>query len=152
MCLCFDAIVFLVICFTTVTAIRRSNYGHMLHIIQRDGIIYFFVLFSSNLTWLLLALYAPPGRKYMQTQPALIISSIMINRITLNLKRGGQKQTINYGLPSDAPGNHTLPWSVRDFEDPDGLYRVSGRAEPSEHELSDLRDVTRVSVSHVTAP
>ncbi|TFY72255.1 hypothetical protein EVG20_g767 [Dentipellis fragilis] len=142
-CLGFDAIVFLVICITTVIAIRRSNYGHMLRIVQRDGIVYFFVLFSSNLIWLLLALYAPPGRKYIQTQPALIISSIMINRITLNLKRGGRKQIINYGLSSDPEGDHTLPWSVKTFEDPDSHSGSFDRAEILEHELSDLRDLTR---------
>ncbi len=42
-------------------ASRRHHLGVVLRVVYRDGIVYFFVLFSSNLVWLLLLLYARVG-------------------------------------------------------------------------------------------
>ncbi|THH07899.1 hypothetical protein EW146_g9171 [Bondarzewia mesenterica] len=102
--LSFDGLVFLTILTITMKASRAQEFeiGRVMKVIQRDGIVYFSVLFSSNLVWLLLLLHARPGLKFMHNQ----ISSIMINRITLNLKRASLKQSI-------------VPWGIRTFEEHD---------------------------------
>ncbi|PPQ95299.1 hypothetical protein CVT26_014873 [Gymnopilus dilepis] len=79
----FDGLAFLAIMVVTVRANRRYGVLPLMRIIQQDGIIYFFVLFSSNLVWLLLLLHARPALKFLHNQ----LSTIMINRITLNLKQ-----------------------------------------------------------------
>ncbi|KAA1477974.1 hypothetical protein DENSPDRAFT_787417, partial [Dentipellis sp. KUC8613] len=56
--LAFDIVVFLIITIGTTQAIRNTHIKRMLRVIQQDGIIYFFVMFSSNLVWLLLVLHA----------------------------------------------------------------------------------------------
>ncbi|TFY63584.1 hypothetical protein EVG20_g6258 [Dentipellis fragilis] len=133
MCLAFDIVVFLVICITTARAIQRSRHGRTLRIIRRDGLVYFFVLFFSNLVWLLLILHAPPGLKFVQNQSAMLISSIMITRITLNLKRSSRKQSADHGIP----------WSVKTFEDrnSESLNRSPGIASEESYELSNVQHV-----------
>ncbi len=63
--LAFDAFAFLGITYGVVSRARNSGGGYhlvpVLKVVQRDGIMYFFVLFSSNLVWLLLLLHAPVG-------------------------------------------------------------------------------------------
>ncbi|KAJ7237578.1 hypothetical protein C8J57DRAFT_1180552 [Mycena rebaudengoi] len=58
LCLAFDTLAFMVIIFVTVRSSRAYQFMPLMQVIQRDGIVYFFVLFSSNLVWLLLLLYA----------------------------------------------------------------------------------------------
>ncbi|KAA1478070.1 hypothetical protein DENSPDRAFT_885605 [Dentipellis sp. KUC8613] len=142
MCLAFDTVVFLIICIMTGITIRRSSNGRMLRIIQRDGVVYFFVLFSTNLVWLLLALHAPPGLKFVQNQSTMIISSIMITRITLNLKRSSH-QSVNY-VP---------PWSVKTFEDHDtgSSDGTPGIVPHESHELYDLRNGAPQSCSRASS-
>lgn len=52
-------------------ASRRHHLGVVLRVVYRDGIVYFFVLFSSNLVWLLLLLYARVGIPEIPHLPAL---------------------------------------------------------------------------------
>ncbi|KAK7056301.1 hypothetical protein VNI00_002854 [Paramarasmius palmivorus] len=72
--LAFDGLAFLAILFFTFQMMSRQEYRfiRVLKVIQRDGITYFFVLFSSNLVWLLLLLHARPGLKFMHNQPAMV--------------------------------------------------------------------------------
>lgn len=56
--LAFDAVAFLVILFATAKAMQTYQIGRIMKVIRQDGIMYFFVLFSSNLVWLLLLLHA----------------------------------------------------------------------------------------------
>lgn len=59
--LAFDIVIFLTIIYTTLRATRYFTLTRIMHVIQRDGIIYFFTLFSSNLVWVLLLLHARVG-------------------------------------------------------------------------------------------
>ncbi|KAA1478068.1 hypothetical protein DENSPDRAFT_787576, partial [Dentipellis sp. KUC8613] len=54
----FDSIVFLIIIITTTKTMRGVRVGHIVRVIYRDGVMYFFVLFTSNLFWVLLVFYA----------------------------------------------------------------------------------------------
>ncbi|KAF7422296.1 hypothetical protein PC9H_010452 [Pleurotus ostreatus] len=92
--LAFDSLAFMSILYAGFVASRHHHIGVVLRVVYRDGIVYFFVLFSSNLVWLLLLLYARTGLKLMHNQAAMVISSIMINRITLNLKEASTRQSI----------------------------------------------------------
>jgi hypothetical protein len=58
--LAFDFIAFAIILFLTMRQIGNStrSFSGLLHVMQRDGIIYFIVLVTSNLTWLILLLDA----------------------------------------------------------------------------------------------
>jgi hypothetical protein len=57
--LSFDFIAFVAIAYLTMKQLReRMQVTRLLRVIQRDGVIYFFVLFSSNLTWFILLLDA----------------------------------------------------------------------------------------------
>ncbi|KAF5386577.1 hypothetical protein D9615_002147 [Tricholomella constricta] len=97
LCLGFDYLAFVGIIFGI--ALRRTEMNtqclaHVATIIRRDGVLYFFVLFSSKLLFLLMQLHARPGLKLIHNQPAMVISAIMVNRITLNLKRESHKQLV----------------------------------------------------------
>ncbi|KAJ8502535.1 hypothetical protein ONZ45_g11671 [Pleurotus djamor] len=96
--LTFDSVAFICILGVTISAARNHYFTELFRVIQRDGVAYFFVLFSSNLTWLLLALYGRPGLKALHNQPAMIISSIMINRITLNLREATARDNVHWGI------------------------------------------------------
>ncbi|TFY66489.1 hypothetical protein EVG20_g4601 [Dentipellis fragilis] len=122
-CLGFDIVVFVIITFATTKAIRKSHVGDMFRVIQRDGILYFFVLFASNMVFLLLVLHARPGLKFMHNH----ISSIMVNRITLNLKRASHKRSV-------------IGWSVETFEDrSEGLHGPLLAPSEASYELRELR-------------
>ncbi|EEB94300.1 hypothetical protein MPER_06903, partial [Moniliophthora perniciosa FA553] len=60
--LVFDGLAFIAILVVTLKMIsnrdRHSSLLYILKVIQRDGVLYFFVLFSSNFAWLLLLEYA----------------------------------------------------------------------------------------------
>ncbi|KAJ8501512.1 hypothetical protein ONZ45_g12123 [Pleurotus djamor] len=66
--LTFDSVAFICILGVTISAARDHYFTELFRVLQRDGVIYFFVLFSSNLTWLLLALYGRPGLKALHNQ------------------------------------------------------------------------------------
>ncbi|KAA1477983.1 hypothetical protein DENSPDRAFT_854681 [Dentipellis sp. KUC8613] len=120
--LAFDIVVFLIIIVTTTRALRQTQVKGMLHIIQKDGILYFFVLFFSNLVWLLLVLHARSGLKFLHNH----ISSIMVNRITLNLKRASHV-------------NSVIPWSISTFEEHRGM--VHGHPRSPSDDLYELRNL-----------
>lgn len=56
--LTFDGIAFLVILAVTFSSSQSYNFMPVMKIIKRDGVMYFFVLFSSSLVWLVLLLRA----------------------------------------------------------------------------------------------
>jgi hypothetical protein len=58
MSLSFDSVVFALILFYTFKASQSSNPKHLLEILRRDSAFYFFVLFSSQLVWVLCIFYA----------------------------------------------------------------------------------------------
>lgn len=90
----FDSIVFVL---TLVLTIRehRERKSRLLRTIQRDGTLYFCLILSGNLTWMFLALYTRPTLKFMNAQPSMILTSVMINRLTLSLRRAGHKLEYN---------------------------------------------------------
>ncbi|KAF9062859.1 hypothetical protein BDP27DRAFT_1336057 [Rhodocollybia butyracea] len=68
-------------------------------LVQRDGLLYFAVMFASNFVWLMMSLYARTGLAFMQNQ----ISSIMVNRVTINLKKVSEERIENVSWTGGRP-------------------------------------------------
>ncbi|THH14732.1 hypothetical protein EW146_g5634 [Bondarzewia mesenterica] len=52
----------------------------------RDGAAYFAVIFSMNLAWVVMIMYAPTGLRAIASVPSACVTTVMITRITLNLR------------------------------------------------------------------
>jgi len=44
------------------------------------------VIFTTNLVWALMIMFATPGLKYINALPTIALVSVMMNRITMNLR------------------------------------------------------------------
>ncbi|KAA1474438.1 hypothetical protein DENSPDRAFT_882800 [Dentipellis sp. KUC8613] len=65
---------------------RGPSSRSLLDNLIRDGAFYFAVIFSINLTWVVMILYAPTGLRAISSIPSACITTVMICRITLNLR------------------------------------------------------------------
>ncbi|KAF5386810.1 hypothetical protein D9615_002135 [Tricholomella constricta] len=73
--LAFDGLAFIGIVYGIAVKCRATTSDvklPLMRVIKRDGIIYFLVLFSSNLVWLILLLHARPALKFIHNQPAMV--------------------------------------------------------------------------------
>ncbi|CAA7268304.1 unnamed protein product [Cyclocybe aegerita] len=61
----------------------------LLQTILRDGAFYFAVILSGNIVWMVCALAGRRGIKLINAQPSMILTSIMITRLTLSLRSAG---------------------------------------------------------------
>ncbi|KZT36228.1 hypothetical protein SISSUDRAFT_1050162 [Sistotremastrum suecicum HHB10207 ss-3] len=82
----FDVSVFTLTMLRTIKWSRADRQGTLLQRIVRDGALYFAVIFTTNLVWVLMIMFAPPGLKYINGMPTLALVSIMMNRITMDLR------------------------------------------------------------------
>ncbi|KAI0340199.1 hypothetical protein BDW22DRAFT_447663 [Trametopsis cervina] len=89
--LCFDTCVFFAMLYRTLylyrTVPRRSQASSIVHILMRDGIIYFAVIFGSNLITVLIYLLAVPDLRVINASFSTLITTLMISRLMLNLRR-----------------------------------------------------------------
>ncbi|KAF7350367.1 hypothetical protein MVEN_01341400 [Mycena venus] len=87
--LAFDCIVLAI----TLACTAAKNVKHhtrswaILRTIRWDGALYFCVILSGNVVWMALAINARPGLKFMNAQPSMYLTSIMINRLTLSVRK-----------------------------------------------------------------
>ncbi|KAJ7135876.1 hypothetical protein C8R44DRAFT_869577 [Mycena epipterygia] len=86
----FDCIVFAV---TLARTTQRPDARaiSIMQTIRWDGTLYFCVILSGNVVWMALALNARPGLKLMNAQPSMYLTSIMINRLTLSVRKKAQE-------------------------------------------------------------
>ncbi|KAK1218622.1 hypothetical protein PQX77_012620 [Marasmius sp. AFHP31] len=144
--LIFNGMAFLAIAYFSFSMVQVQGYqiNHLLRVIQRDGVVYFFVLFSSNLLWLLLLIYARSSLKFIHNTPQMIISAIMINRITLNLKEAA----------SFREEDHTQGWSIETFEPAAARVRHGGRraTEYGQEGMTSDIEMNQLSGGSVCAP
>ncbi|KAF9002060.1 hypothetical protein BDQ17DRAFT_1357359 [Cyathus striatus] len=92
--LAFDAIVFSVTLYYTVQRVRRHQRSPLIFTIQKDGILYFAVIFTTNLIWMVLTTHARPSLKFINA----ILTSVMINRLTLSLKKASAVEVIHLDM------------------------------------------------------
>jgi len=119
----FDCCVFAVTLWATLRG--RFSQDGIDSTIRRDGAIYFCVILSGNVIWMLMSLFARPGLKLMNAQPSMIMTSIMITRLTLSLRRAGR-----HVEPCDPP-SPSPEWAVENtmkFWDPSGTKPADNRA------------------------
>ncbi|KAK0203947.1 hypothetical protein DFS33DRAFT_846786 [Desarmillaria ectypa] len=83
----FDSIVFIITLHATIQNHKIIPTTFLLQRIQRDGTLYFGVILTGNVLWMLFALCSRPGLKLMNAQPSMILTSVMISRLTLSLRR-----------------------------------------------------------------
>ncbi|GAW03214.1 hypothetical protein LENED_004920 [Lentinula edodes] len=55
----------------------------ILKLIQRDGLLYFAVMFTSHFVWLMLTLYAPTGLQFIQNQSSTLLGSTVVDHTLL---------------------------------------------------------------------
>ncbi|KAF7323983.1 hypothetical protein MKEN_00620000 [Mycena kentingensis (nom. inval.)] len=64
--------------------------SRILDTMRWDGTLYFLVILSGNAVWMGLAMYSRPGLKFINAQPSMYLTSIMINRLTLSVRRAAR--------------------------------------------------------------
>ncbi|KAF5383030.1 hypothetical protein D9615_004908 [Tricholomella constricta] len=110
--LSFDTFVLIATLIVTITATRQHPTNRWLRVIQRDGIFYFIVIFSSTLTWLLSGVIARPGVKFINAIPDLNFTAVMINRLHLSLKKVGSEEEPVQVFKNEAPRTDTIELEV----------------------------------------
>jgi len=116
--LTFDAGVFLATLGYTVKAMKSSRRSHLLRAITLDGSVYFFMMFSTNLTWTLCDMYGREGVRTLALVPSLFITPMMLNRLTLSLHKAHGMDQISI---STLPPSTVLSTLELDYEMNTGL-------------------------------
>ncbi|KAI0043586.1 hypothetical protein FA95DRAFT_1609271 [Auriscalpium vulgare] len=81
----FDTVIFLLTAYKGFK-LGLSSGGELLHVLVRDGTVYFTVLFFVNLWNIMMLLHAPPLLKDSTTTLTNVMSSTLISRVMLNLR------------------------------------------------------------------
>ncbi|KZV76459.1 hypothetical protein PENSPDRAFT_420522 [Peniophora sp. CONT] len=95
--LVFDSIIFILTVTRTMyvhtrtaapvpNAPRKYRKASLLVSLGRDGAFYFAAIFTVNLAWVLMILYAPTGLRAIASVPSGCVIVVMVCRITLNLR------------------------------------------------------------------
>ncbi|KAH9477635.1 hypothetical protein JR316_0009861 [Psilocybe cubensis] len=83
----FDFTVFIfTICRTVNFSQIKLPTASLLRTILRDGAFYFLVILSGNIVWMVCSLTGRRGIKLINAQPSMLLTSIMITRLTLSLR------------------------------------------------------------------
>ncbi|KAI0271173.1 hypothetical protein BGY98DRAFT_204646 [Russula aff. rugulosa BPL654] len=91
--LAFDSVIFFL---TLYRAFKIGRGVKLLHVIVRDGTMYFSALFLMNLGNILILLFAPPLLKTSITPYTNVLATILVNRLVLNLR----ERAVNQRLPT----------------------------------------------------
>jgi len=88
-----------------------KNASSLLKTLAGNGAMYFGVIFCTNLGWAIMILLAAPGLRGVLSQPTAALTTIMMSRITLNLRSSGARQS--YAIPQQrraytGPGGRKL--------------------------------------------
>ncbi|KAF4613124.1 hypothetical protein D9613_010932 [Agrocybe pediades] len=100
----YDALAFLLTAWMAYDFWRKELNVPLFHVIWRDGLLYFFAIFSMNLTNVVIFLTVPKTLRAINLTPTLIFEIVLSCRLVLNL-RGTQ------GGTTSVPSN-TLKWST----------------------------------------
>ncbi|KAF8661197.1 hypothetical protein AX16_001477 [Volvariella volvacea WC 439] len=131
--LVFDSAMFLATLYRTVsiTNLQQRSIHYLLKLIRRDGVAYFAVIFVANLVTVLmyfvclfdpilllfvlmptvLTQLAPPDIKVINASFSTLITSLMVSRLILNLRRAGEKASLSVytGASVTAAPGHLRP-------------------------------------------
>jgi len=87
----YDTIIFGLTLYRTVPPIRREEASYIIKRLLEDGLLYYSVIFSVTFVLTFMIVAAPPGTKNIAAQTEQLITVAMMSRITLNLKKAGEK-------------------------------------------------------------
>jgi len=83
---------------------RNETWGNQLFKnLAQNGVLYFGVIFSVNLTWAIMILHASTGLRGSAAAPSSMIMSSFIARITLNLRSSFYGQNVDEITVKDGP-------------------------------------------------
>ncbi|KAF8486494.1 hypothetical protein JB92DRAFT_3024612 [Gautieria morchelliformis] len=94
-----DACIFVLTIWRTVRYRRKLGRMTTMDIILRDGILYFFVIFSANLMNSLIYFLAPEDLKAVGASFSQLLTATMISRLQLNLRQAKTSGTTLAGTP-----------------------------------------------------
>jgi len=102
--LAFDLSIFILTLHYTLKASRASKGSHLAHAVLQDGTVYFFYIFAANIVWLICILTARPVIKYIQGGPNLLMTPLLIGRMTLSLYKANRRDRglFNPNLPRNS--------------------------------------------------
>jgi len=100
--LLYDALTFLLTAWKAYNFWKREVDTPLFNIIWRDGLLYFFVIFSMNAANVIIFLTVPEGLRAINLTPTLILEVILSCRLLLNLRSAGERSA------SKPP---IVPWS-----------------------------------------
>jgi len=98
--LLYDTIIFGLTLYRTVPPIRREEASYIIKRLLEDGILYYSVIFSVTLVLTFMIVAAPPGTKNIAAQMEQLVTVAMMSRITIHLKRAGDRLRDNTTLSS----------------------------------------------------
>jgi len=84
--LIYDTVVFTLTVMKTYRSIRSKTAGLLMRALLRDGILYFSVIFVTNVVLCMMIIYSSAGLKNIVAQFELLITVTMMSRITLHLR------------------------------------------------------------------
>ncbi|KAF5347538.1 hypothetical protein D9758_014502 [Tetrapyrgos nigripes] len=93
--LLYDTIVISLTLFKAVPEIRKKDHFYIWRRLFEDGLLYYSAIFSVTAVLTGMIIKAPPGLKNVTAQLELLVTVMMMSRITLNLKRSGRKERVN---------------------------------------------------------
>ncbi|KAL5530066.1 hypothetical protein ACEPAF_6323 [Sanghuangporus sanghuang] len=112
--LIFPTLIFIM---TIARAVRLRRYGPMkggiLNVMLRDGVMYFLVIFIVNLANVVTYIVAPVDLKFANAPFTNVITTVMICRLMLNLKRANNQEPVSmntsfFSVKGDARTRRTL--------------------------------------------
>ncbi|KAK7683085.1 hypothetical protein QCA50_013758 [Cerrena zonata] len=128
--LVFDTLVFFATLYRTIHLYRNSQGGtaqSLIRVIMRDGILYFAVIFGTNVVTVTMFVAATPDLKVVNASFSTLITSLMVSRLMLNLRRQAARthEAVPYKFSegSDVPSLNITPHYA-------SKYTVAG-AEPT---------------------
>ncbi|KAI0094105.1 hypothetical protein BDY19DRAFT_989608 [Irpex rosettiformis] len=88
--LAFDSAVFFTMLYKTILLFNRmprsTRASSILQVLLRDGVVYFAVIFVSNLVTVLIYVLAIPDLKVINASFSTLITTLMVSRLMLNLR------------------------------------------------------------------
>ncbi|TDL21942.1 hypothetical protein BD410DRAFT_789021 [Rickenella mellea] len=142
----YDLVIFGLMIAKTISAYKsRSTHGALrtdiVFLIARHGVLYFAAIFTANLLWAMLILFAPKGLKYSTVTPSLILVCTLVNRLTIDLRQSSAAQmssTIPVGIQNSKrqPSHGAVVYS----RGPDIDFATVVSSETSEEDV-ELRDM-----------
>ncbi|KAF8881227.1 hypothetical protein BD779DRAFT_1802758 [Infundibulicybe gibba] len=88
-----DCIVFGV----TIPVVGPNHPTRLAQTIERDGAVHFRAILSGNAVWMLMSLFARPGLKFMNAQLSVVMTSVMVTRLTLSAESKLERGVENLG-------------------------------------------------------